>query len=107
MKITGEKIAKDKYKKQIQKKYGIKPLVAKPKKNKPSNYDLDKDGVSNQKDCNPYDPEKQDFARGYTKPRTYRGYNIDKYYYSQGEYHLLPGAEPEDKKGILSRMFKK
>ena len=87
-----KKINKDKYKKQIQKKYGIKPLVAKPKKKK-TNYDLDKDGVPNHKDCNPYDPKKQDFAKGYERPRTYRGYNVKDYYYSKGAYHLYPGAD--------------
>lgn len=71
-----------------------------------SNYDIDKDGVPNHKDCNPYDPKKQDFARGYTKPRTYRGYNVDDYYYSGGEYHLSSGAEKEEKKGFISRLFK-
>ena len=72
-----------------------------------SNFDLDNDGVPNKKDCNPYDPKKQDFGKGYTKPRTYRGYNVDDYYYSGGKYYLHPGAEPVDKKGFLSRMFKR
>lgn len=144
-----KKFNKDKYKKQIQKKYGIyrvgkqgrpgsrvikfssdkefikfckkydligykgmkepfskKEWLVKPKKNKSSNYDLDKDGVPNHKDCNPYDPTKQDFGKGYIKPRTYRGYNVKDYYFSGGEYHLLPSAEEEEKKGLFSRLFK-
>lgn len=71
-----------------------------------TNYDLDKDGVPNHKDCNPYDPTKQDFAGSYEKPRTYRGYNVEDYYYSGDKYHLYPGAEEVEKKSFISRLFK-
>lgn len=85
----------------------VKTKLSKGNKFKFTKTDLDKDGKIDKKDCNPYDPEKQDFARGYEGPRTYQGYNVDDYYYSGGEYHRYPGAEPEEKKGFLNRMLKK
>jgi len=74
-----------------------------------SNADLDKDGKPNKIDCNPYDQNKQDFGglgSPQPKPRTYRGYNVDDYYFSGGKWHLSPQAEPVDKKGLFSRLFK-
>ena len=77
------------------------------------NMDLDHDGVPNHKDCNPYDPSKQDYNPNVItpspherKPAVFRGYNVDDYYYDGTGYHLNPGAEPAEKKGLLSRLFK-
>lgn len=84
----------------------IKTKLTKGKKVKFTNADLDKDGKIDRKDCNPYDPKKQDFGESYKRPRTYRGYNVDDYYYSGGKYHLHPGAEPVEKKSLISRLFK-
>ena len=77
------------------------------------NMDLDHDGVPNNKDCNPYDPNKQDYNPNVIVPTprerktaVWRGYNVDDYYYDGSGWHLNPGAEPAEKKGILSRLFK-
>ena len=83
----------------------VKTKLTKGKKVKFTKADLDKDGKIDSKDCNPYDPNKQDF--GYTdrdKVRTYRGYNVDDYFYSGGKYHLHPDAKPV-KKSLISRLF--
>jgi len=71
-------------------------------KTKFSKFDLDKDGVINQHDCNPFDKRKTDFGGRGGRIRTFRGYNIDDYFYdaSQKKYVLLAGAEPV-KKGWL------
>ena len=61
-----------------------------------SKFDLDKDGVINQLDCNPYDPKKQDwFGKPSSKTRLLRGYNIQDYYFDATlrRYVLIPGAK--------------
>ena len=77
------------------------------------NMDLDHDGVPNHKDCNPYDPKKQDYNPNVITPTprerktpVFRGYNVDDYYYDGSGYHLSPGAQRAEKKGLLSRLFK-
>lgn len=69
-----------------------------------SRFDLDKDGVPNKIDCNPYDPNK-DFFGGMPSehPTLLRGYNVEDYYYTNRGYELMPGAKKE-KKGFFSRM---
>lgn len=68
-----------------------------------SDFDLDKDGVKNKKDCNPFDPGKQEYITSYRKPRkvvrTLRGYDIEDYYFDikQGKYVLRAGARPAKK----------
>ena len=84
----------------------VKTKLTKGKKSF-SKADLDNDGVPNHKDCNPYDPKKQDFG-GINAPvertRTFRGYNVDDYYYSNGQYIKMPGAKSHEKKGFFSRL---
>jgi len=77
------------------------------------NMDLDGDGVPNHRDCNPYDPRKQDYNPNVIVPTprerktaVWRGYNVDDYYYDGSGWHLNPGAEPAEKKGLISRLFK-
>jgi len=71
------------------------------------NMDLDQDGVPNHKDCNPYDPKRQEFGGGIgRKSVVYRGYNMEDYYFDGSGYHLNSGAKPAEKKGLLSRLFK-
>jgi len=68
-------------------------------------HDLDRDGVPNQKDCNPYDPDRQEFfGRGYDPVRTLHGYNVEDYLYTGSGYVLKPGAKKE-KKGLFERVF--
>lgn len=65
-------------------------------KTKFSNFDLDKDGVVNQKDCNPFDKTKTDYDKYGNKIRLYRGYNVDDWFYdvkTRG-YVLRSGAKP-------------
>ena len=70
-----------------------------------SDFDLDNDGVNNRLDCNPYDPNKTDFGGlGGKKVRTLQGYNVDDYYYSNGEYRLMRGAKKVERKGFLGRI---
>lgn len=65
------------------------------------NFDLDKDGVPNHKDCNPYDPKKQDFGGLEDRqPRFYRGYNVEDWYFTGSGYELISGAKKE-KKGLF------
>jgi len=92
---------------------GYKTGLITEKKTKFSNFDMDKDGKKNKNDCNPYDPNKQDYnpnvivpAPRERKTPVFRGYNVDDYYYDGSGWHLNPGAEPAEKKGILSRLFK-
>jgi len=70
------------------------------------NMDLDRDGVPNHKDCNPYDPKRQEFGGGYNKKRVFRGYNVEDYYFDGSGYHLNPKAEKKENKGLISRLFK-
>lgn len=78
------------------------------------NMDLDRDGVPNNKDCNPYDPKKQDYNSNVITPSVkkrktpvlFRGYNVDDYYYDGSGYYRRPNAQPAEKKGILSRLLK-
>lgn len=68
-----------------------------------SEFDLDRDGVINQNDCDPYDPKKQHVGYGNPgKIRLLKGYNIDDYYYdgNTGKYVLRPGAK-KYKRGIF------
>lgn len=65
-------------------------------KTKFSKFDLDKDGVVNQKDCNPFDQTKTDYDRQGNKIRLYRGYNVDDWFYDvkTKSYALRSGAKP-------------
>jgi len=67
-----------------------------------SKFDLDKDGVVNQKDCNPFDGSKTDYDKYGNRIRLFRGYNVDDYYYdsSSKKYVLRAGAKPY-KRGIF------
>lgn len=67
-----------------------------------SKFDLDKDGVINQKDCNPFDASKTDYDEFGNKIRLFRGYNVDDWYWdsTSNTYVLRPGAKPY-KRGIF------
>lgn len=67
-----------------------------------SNFDLDKDGVGNLEDCNPFDSRKTEFGISNKKIRTFRGYNVEDYFYDSKtrSYVLIAGAKPV-KRGLF------
>lgn len=57
--------------------------------------DTDKDGVPNATDCDPNDPNKQDFGFARPKPQLLGGYPIDNYYFVDNKYELQPNAKQD------------
>ena len=72
--------------------------------NDESRIDSDGDTVPDLMDCDPYDPSRQDFDTPTLHPidrdekRTLRGYNLDDYYFSNGNWVLRPDAKPVKKR---------
>jgi len=57
--------------------------------------DYDMDGVSDSKDCNPFNPTQQDFGSSTPKETLHEGYPVEDYYYTSEGYKLQPGAQQD------------
>jgi len=69
-------------------------------------FDSDRDGVKDKKDCQPFNPKKQEVGSpSEVEPKTYKGYKQEDYYWTPEGYKLSEFAKPVKKKGFFSRLF--